>query len=228
MEESMASEREWVLLVECYSVAELHTVRATLEARGVLCQIQGEHTHGVLGPLHSAMVPPRVCVPRAGLSLARELVEDIVGPFEQTEHDADDDAPGSPYRNVELEAPRESVEKAPPLARKSWGIIALGLFIPVLPLFGLTHLYAGKSFRAGVVLFFSVLILLVVPVGPLRALLLALAWGTDVIGGSLAIADHNRAVKALEAATPDEEEDDEYEDDDDDDDDEEDEEDAAR
>ena len=120
------------------------------------------------------------------------------------------------------------MEKAPPLARKSWGIIALGLFIPVLPLFGLTHLYAGKSFRAGVVLFFSVLILLVVPVGPLRALLLALAWGTDVIGGSLAIADHNRAVKALEAATPDEEEDDEYEDDDDDDDDEEDEEDAAR
>ncbi|MEM7155300.1 MAG: DUF2007 domain-containing protein [Myxococcota bacterium] len=209
----MASERDWVLLVECHSIAELQTVRATLEARGVPCQIHGEHAYGVLGPLHGAMIPPRVFVPRAGLALAREVVEDIVGPFDQPEREGEDPAPGSPYRNAEPVAANDGVEPTAQTKRKSWGILPLILFIPFLPLFGVTHLHAGRSRRAGMLFFFSLLVVMLVPLGAGRFLLLALMWVTDVLGGSILIADHNQAVRALEAARAQQEAEDEQDED---------------
>jgi len=94
----MPDNLEWVTLVECNDVGELHALRAALEAHGVPCQIQGEHTHGILGSFHGSMVRSRVMVPRPGLAVARQLAEDIVGPFDERPP-TDDAAPDElPFR----------------------------------------------------------------------------------------------------------------------------------
>jgi len=70
----MSDQDEWVRLIECNDVVELHTVRATLEARGVPCRVRGEHTHGIMGAMQGAVVRSRVEVPRWVPTVARELV----------------------------------------------------------------------------------------------------------------------------------------------------------
>ncbi len=187
----MSDDRDWLLLCECNSTAELHVLRATLQAHGVPCQLQGEHTHSVLGPIHGAISRPRVLVPRGAMELARELAEDIVGPFESSVAPQDDDDQGSPYRaEPKLDLPSEAADTTPP--RKSFGILVLGLFLFVPPFLGVTHLYAGRRVRAGILALASVL-LVISGSNPW----LVLVWIADVIGGGLAIASYNREQQAL-------------------------------
>ncbi len=207
MRSPVTDEREWVLLVECYSAQELHLVRASLEARGVPCKIHGEQTHGVLGPIQGAVAPPRVFVPQGGLSIARELVEDIVGPFESSMEEDEDGEVGSPFRRASS-TPSEDEPELPVVRRKSFAVLVLIGAMSVAPLMGLSHVYVGKTTRAGLLLLTSVLSILLMARGAGWAgLLLGGVWLADLVGGALAIAEHNRAVQALEAARPDEDED---------------------
>jgi len=199
-----SSEREWVLLVECYNQGELHTVRATLEAHGMPCQVQGEHTHGILGPIQGAVALPRVMVPRGGLAAARELVEDIVGPFDASSS-GDDEVDDSPYRREPPPARPDAAAPAVP-SRKSYGTLVLIAILSTAPLLGLTHVYAGKSRRGGVLLLISVFAIVAYVRGTQWApLVLIGVWLTDLIGGGLGIAEHNARVDALEAEQDDEE-----------------------
>lgn len=195
-------ESEWVLLVECYNVAELHTLRATLEAHGVPCRIHGEHTHGVFGAIHGAMARSRVLVPRRALAAARELAEDIVGPFDERPALADADADASPFRKAaELRATDDAEPPAP--RRKSYAVLlaAAVLMLTALPLAGLAHLYVHRNRRGGILLLVSVFSL----AASLRgawwgSLVLNLAWVADFIGGAVGIAAHNRRLEQLPPA----------------------------
>ena len=186
----MNDERQWVLLCECHNIAELQVLRATLEARGVPCQVQGEHTYSVLGPIHGAVARARVLVPRGGLVQAREVAEDIVGPFDSatTRQDAES---GSPYRS-EASPPPPTNPVASSSHLKSHGVLVLGLFMLFPPLFGASHLYMGRRGRAGLLALTSVLHI----ASGLRPWL-ALVWIADVLGGAVAIQAHNQDVRAL-------------------------------
>lgn len=203
----MSDDRQWLVLCECNNTAELHVLRATLEAHGLPCQVQGEHTHSVLGPIHGAISRPRVLVPRGGIALARELAADIVGPFDSAAPSQDEMDRGSPYRGE----PKPHQDSRPGVdatqTRKSFGVLVLGLFLVFPPFLGLTHLYAGRRVTAGILASASV-VLVASGSNPW----LALVWIVDVVGGGLAIASHNRQVRALvdarEALEPDDDDDD--------------------
>jgi hypothetical protein len=201
----MSDVGDWVVLVECHDVGELHALRATLEAHGVPCRIHGEHTHGIMGAIHGSMVRSRVLVPRPALEVARELVTDIVGPFDEPSSvGADDDADDeSPYRQAaelapepEHEAPERDPEVPAPRL-KSYGRLVLVVLLVVGPLFGLAHLYAGCNRQAGVLALFTLVAAPAAFQGASWALLLlAGIWLADIIGGALGIAEHNRRVQA--------------------------------
>lgn len=194
----------WVLLVQCHDVAELHALRAALEARGVPCRVQGEHTHGIMGAFHGAAIRSRVLVPAPALAVARALVKDIVGPFDEQPAAADNAEGESPFRRpAELSPEHEHADEhadeleAPMLRLKSYTRLLLVVFLAVGPLLGLGHLYAGRNVRAGLL---ALLTLFALP-GALHGawwaqLALAGVWLADVVGGALGIAAHNRRVRA--------------------------------
>lgn len=210
----MPDDAEWVLLTECSTMAELHTLRATLEARGVPCHVHGEHTHGVLGPIHGAAVRSRVLVPRRALGVARMLAEDIVGPFDERPEPLDDAAEASPFRTLAEAAGAEDEddeddagahepargEGAHPraLRPRSYGPLLLVALLGGA-FFGLSHYYVRRNGRAGV--------LAVVGALALVARLQGAAWAgavlgavalVDLLGGALAVAAERRGAAALE------------------------------
>ena len=190
----------WVLLVECHDVAELHALRAALESRGVPCRVLGEHTHGIMGAFHGAMVRSRVLVPAPALEVARELVKDIVGPFDSSssaEDDADDESPFRRPAEPTPEYEREEPSTPPALRLKSYSRLLLVVFLAVGPLLGLGHLYAGRNVQAGVLALVTLFALPAALGGAAWALgALAGVWLADVVGGALGIAAHNRRVRA--------------------------------
>jgi hypothetical protein len=219
----MPVDNEWVLLVECYTMAELHTVRATLEARGVPCQLHGEHTHGVLGPLQAGPMRSRVLVPRRALSLARSLVEDIVGPFdERPELDDDEGAEASPFRtSAELEPGDEpdgesddddegsssddpdalAERRRPlPLRPRSYKVLMLIAFMGGAFL-GLSHFYVRRTFIGGILATIAIFSLAAMARGAEWAeLVLAVVWVFDIVGGLNGVYDDNRRLARLELA----------------------------
>lgn len=223
----MTGDPDWVLLVECNTMAELHTLRATLEARGVPCRVHGEHTHGVLGPLQGAAVRSRVLVPRRALRVARALAEDIVGPFDERPEDDDDAYDASPFRTAaELAAgddeaapddalarperfaetdddDAEDDEPEPPGRPKSYAALGavLVLMLASAPLAGLAHLYVHRNVRGGLLLGLSIACAVAALGGVAWASgLLAGLWALDLVGGTLGIAEHNRRLRALPPA----------------------------
>jgi TM2 domain-containing membrane protein YozV len=199
----MPDSHEWVTLVECNDVAELHALRAALEAHGVPCQIQGEHTHGILGSFHGAMVRSRVLVPRAGLVVARQLAEDIVGPFDERPPDEQAEPDELPFRRSAEAASagddddEPAVDRAPSMRPKSYARLMLVACLIVAPFFGLAHIYAGRSARAGLLFVTSLVALPSAFQGATWALLvLAAVWVGDLVGGALGIAAHNRRLLA--------------------------------
>lgn len=208
----MADDPDWVLLVECNDLAELHTLRASLEAHGIPCQVHGEHTHGILGPIQGAMIRPRVLVPRRALVHARELAEDVVGPFDEVLAE-DDAADGeAPYRVAAAPVPAERERPAPSVRPKSYAALVLVAFVVLPPLFGVSHLYVGRNTRAGILAAISVFAIAASFHGVLwTQAVLGMVWVLDLVGGAVGIAAHNRTVKALQAADDEGDEDDEDE-----------------
>lgn len=209
----MSGEREWVLLCECWSVTELHTVRASLEAHGLPVQVQGAQTHGVLGMVQGAAVRSRILVPRAGLALARELAEEVIGPFDAQGED-DGEVDGSPFRREGADPSTRSTGEAaaPPLRRKSVAVVGVvGLLaLMMLPCAGLAHIYIGRNLRGG--------LLLVLAVFAFAARLSGAGWSSlmlvgvglaDMIGGILGALQHNAALAEQERAQGDDEDDEE-------------------
>lgn len=202
----------WVLLMECHDVAELHALRAALEARGVPCQIHGEHTHGIMGAFNGGVARSRVLVPAPALELARTLVQDIVGPFDEQAADEPDDPEESPFRRQGERTPTPAgdhePDDPPTPALKSYARLVLVVFLGLGPFLGLGHLYAGRNTRAGLLLLATLLATPAALSGAWWARwMLAGVWLTDVIGGALGIAAHNRRVQAatprvLAGATP--------------------------
>lgn len=219
----MTDADDWVLLVECYTMVELHTLRATLEARGVPCRLHGEHTHGVLGPIQGAVARSRVLVPRRALAVARALAEDIVGPFDERPELDDEAADLSPFRTAaeddgegsddeELEPaddadpsdPDPPDDEAAPTERPR-SYLALGavlvLMLASVPLAGLAHLYVHKNVRGGILLALSIASVAAGLLGVAWASpLLTVLWGVDLVGGALGISAYNRHLRPLSPA----------------------------
>lgn len=214
----MADETDWVLLVECTTTAELHVLRATLEARGVPCRVHGEHTHGVLGPIQGAVARPRVLVPRRALPLARTLAEDIVGPFDEPP-ELDDDAPdASPFRtSPELEGEDEAdgddddASTDEPSAVAERGATRslrprsyAGLFLVTLmggAFFGLGHLYVRRNLRAGILAAVSMFSIAACTRGAVEAAgVLPVVALLDLVGGILGVREDRRRHAALASA----------------------------
>lgn len=211
----MTDDSEWVLLVECYTMAELHTLRATLEARGVPCRLHGEHTHGVLGPIQGAVARSRVLVPRRALAVARALAEDIVGPFDERPELDDEGADLSPFRTAaeddaedddEQDAAAPDDDTMPTERPRSY--LALGavlvLMLASVPLAGLAHLYVHKNVRGGILLVLSIASVAAGLGGASGAsALLTVLWGVDLVGGALGISAYNRRLRpVLPAPSP--------------------------
>lgn len=221
----MTDDADWVLLVECTTTAELHVLRATLEARGVPCRVYGEHTHGVLGPIQGAVAQPRVLVPRRALSLARTLAEDIVGPFDERP-ELDDDAPhASPFRtSPDLEGEEEEDEDedadadadaassthdpsalpVPAAARSLRPRSYAGLFLVLLmggAFFGLGHLYVRRNVRAGILAAASIFSIAACTKGAVAAAgVLPVVALLDFIGAILGVREDRRRHAALAPA----------------------------
>lgn len=179
-------------------MAELFTLRTTLDAHDVPFRVDGEHTHGMLGPIQGAMARSRVMVPRKALEAARALAEDIVGPFDERPPD-DEVVDGSPFRKpAELAAahePRALVERP-----KSYAVLSLVGLLVVGPLFGCSHLYVGHNVRAGLLALTSVFSYIAMLRGSAWApAVLGVVWVADLVGGAIGIAQHNRRVRQLPA-----------------------------
>lgn len=221
----MTDDSEWVLLVECYTMAELHTLRATLEARGVPCRLHGEHTHGVLGPIQGAVARSRVLVPRRALAVARALAEDIVGPFDERPELDDEGTDLSPFRTAaeddaedddEHDASEPADDADPSTApdddsmptERPRSYLALGavlvLMLASVPLAGLAHLYVHKNVRGGILLVLSIASVAAGLGGATWAsALLTVLWGVDLVGGALGISAYNRRLRpVLPAPSP--------------------------
>jgi len=218
----MPDDTEWVLLVECSTMAELHTLRATLEARGVPCLLHGEHTHGVLGPIHGAAVRSRVLVPRRALKLARSLAEDIMGPFdEQPEFDDDDHPQASPFRTsteldpddesehdeAEDDEPEASSSDQPdalaerrrtrPLRPRSYAVLMLIVLLGGAFL-GLSHLYVRRNRIALVLATLGIFSLAALSRGVVWAeIVLSVTWVLDLVGGLNGVYEDRRRHAAL-------------------------------
>lgn len=189
----------WVLLAECHDVAELHALRAALEARGVPCQVRGEHTQGIMGAFHGSTVNSRVLVPAPALAVARELARDIVGPFADAPAEAEAEADESPFRRAGEAAPEgeeeREVEEAPPLRLKSYARLVMIVGLLVGPLLGLGHVYAGRNLAAGLLVLLTLFAAPAALGGAAWAQgVLAGVWLTDVIGGAVGIAAYNRRL----------------------------------
>lgn len=218
----MTDDADWVLLVECNTMAELHTLRATLEARGVPCRVHGEHTHGVLGPIHGAVARPRVLVPRRALGVARALAEDIVGPFDERPEPEDAAADASPFRTSAELAPGDDddaddddadddaspddalAERRGPraLRPRSYGALVLIACIGG-PFLGLSHLYVRRNVQAAILATLSVISIVALLKGATwPPLVLAAVALLDLLGGMLGVAAYNRGLAALPAAAP--------------------------
>lgn len=192
----------WVLLTECHDVAQLHALRAALEARGVPCRIEGEHTHGIMGAFHGAMVASRVLVPVPALPVARTLVADILGPFDEQAEDDELPADETPFRreaDAITDAIAEPAEPAEPpaLQLRSYARLVLVVFLVIGPLLGLGHLHAGRNLQAGLLVLLTLFAAPAALGGAAWAQgVLAGVWIADVVGGALGIAAHNRRVRA--------------------------------
>ena len=189
----MSKHHDFVLLAECSNMVELHSLRATLEARGIPFQIQGEHTHSFLGPIQGAMVRSRVLVPLQALPIARNLTENILGPFAEEQPEfADVDE--SPFRkSAEQEA--DEIEPEVMVRPKSYAVLLIIGMLVVAPLFGLAHIYVHRNTRAGILALISILSIALLIRGVLWAtLLLVVVWVVDLTGGAFGISAYNRAI----------------------------------
>jgi hypothetical protein len=186
-------------------------LRAALEARGVPLRIEGATTHGMLGMIHGAGLAPRVMVPKAWRTTAREIAAEIVGPFDDA---ADDDAPrviaATPFRAMTPEPDEpdgddgdggddddrddddddhEVATVAP--ARRSF---AVPLMLAVLGLpWGFAHIYARRPMR-GLALMLTAAIAAgwLLSGSMLGAGLLATVALVDLVGSFVLIARDNR------------------------------------
>ena len=195
----MSAADGWVLLAECHDVAQLHALRAALEARGVPCQVRGEHTQGIMGAFHGSTVNSRVLVPAPALAVARELAQDIVGPFADAPAEVEAEADESPFRRAGEVAPEgeeeHEVDEAPPLRLKSYARLVMIVGLLVGPLLGLGHVYAGRNLAAGLLVLLTLFAAPAALGGAAWAQgVLVGVWLTDVIGGAIGIAAYNRTV----------------------------------
>ena len=190
----------FVLLCECRNVGELQLVRAALEANSVPMRIEGEATHGVLGAIYGAAQTPRVLVPPKWLKAARSIAADIVGPFDDTEAEAEQDDKGSPFREDaapdESDAAAADPDDAGPLVRKKMLGVPFLLAMFMLAI-GFGHIYAGRV-RTGIVLMALTLVGIV-------DLIFGAGWGAllivavelfDLVGGLIGVAQYNRRLRA--------------------------------
>ncbi len=203
----MAGDRgtpEWELLGTSNNTAEILLVRAELEARGIPVRVEGEHTHGVLGAFHGSVVMPRIFVPKRALRDAQALVEPVLGPFANP-HDDEQDVPvGSPFRSQAEQDDDDGDTVAPLGRRKQYGVILILTWMILPPWFGLNHLYARKHNRALALFALSVMGFGAGTNGMWwGGVIFALVWPADVIGGSIAVALHNRALAVAEEALTD-------------------------
>jgi hypothetical protein len=194
----------YVLLCTCRHIAEVQMARAALEARGVPVRIEGAAVQGVLGMIHGAALAPRVMVPKAWRKTAREIVADIVGPFDA--EDEDDDAEGMredlPFRTAAAddevgEEPDDVVapedDEAPAPVRRSFAIpVMLGML--AMP-WGFGHIYARKPMIGVALMVIAVAAAIAFFSGIYEAgsVLIAVAI-TDVIGSMFFVARYNRAL----------------------------------
>jgi hypothetical protein len=173
--------------------------------------VQGEHTHGVLGPIQGAMVRSRMLVPRRALPVARSLAEDIVGPFDERPELGDDDAEGSPFRtSAELAPADEPGDDAPasdePEARgsprrlrpRSYAVLML-IVLSGASVFGLASLYVRRNTAAGILATLSVFSLVAWTRGAeWPPLVLAGVWVFDLISGVNGVYEDDRRLAALD------------------------------
>ena len=201
----------YVLLCTCRDIAEVQMARAALEARGVPVRIEGAAMQGVLGMIHGAALAPRVMVPKPWRATAREIVADIVGPFDgqDDDHKAEGLREDLPFRTaaaddelVEQEGDAEADEVAeheqdetPAPVRRSFAIpVMLGML--AMP-WGFGHVYARQPV-IGVVLMAIALVAAVLWFSGVYAaggVLIGVAI-TDVVGSMFFVARYNRALPA--------------------------------
>lgn len=195
-----------VLLCTCRDMGELQMLRAALEARGVPVWIEGAAVHGVLGMIHGAALAPRVMVPPAWRSTAREIAADIVGPF-----DDDDDAPAPTGGNTSLpfrtEGPEldadpndpdeeedddDAIEVAAPKPLR----FAIPLMLVVLGLpWGFGHIYARRPVHGLLLLLLTAAAAAALFGGVRHAGMMLAAIGlADLVGSLFHIARYNRAL----------------------------------
>ncbi len=193
----------YVLLCTCRDIAEVQMARAALEARGVPVRIEGAAVQGVLGMIHGAALAPRVMVPKAWRATARQIVADIVGPFDEETEDAKSDAA---REDLPFRAPIEDEDDAEPddiaeaeddevqAPRKRSLAIPVMLGMLALP-WGFGHVYARKP-AIGIALMvvaFVAAIAFFSGVYEAGGVLIAVAI-TDVVGSMFFVAKYNRAL----------------------------------
>lgn len=198
----------YVLLCTCRHIAEVQMARAALEARGVPVRIEGAAVQGVLGMIHGAALAPRVMVPKPWRATAREIVADIVGPFDEESEDARSDgaredlpfrAPVEDEADVaepepdEIAEPEEDEVATP--ARRSLAVpVMLGML--AMP-WGFGHVYARKPAIGIALMVIAVAAAVAYFSGIYEAsgVLIAVAI-TDVVGSMFFVARYNRALQA--------------------------------
>lgn len=194
---------ELVPLCQCWDVVEAHTIRASLEARGIEVLIEGEHHRGIMG-IAAAAVKLRVLVPASQLELARELASDLIPDLAGEPNDEGPDLGEglSPARRppaedlVDYLDEGEAAEPYEPTGprKKSLAVAAviscMGLAI------GTLHMYAGQE-RFGGALFLIACagIGSLVAGQPIGGLLLVAVWLVDIIHGFILLSRYNAAIE---------------------------------
>lgn len=186
--------------------------RAALEARGVPVRIEGAAMQGVLGMIHGGAVAPRVMVPKQWRSTARDIVADIVGPFDEPSDQAGDDGKREdlPFRtagpddddsddddgDAEERAEEEDDDDGPATPPRRTLAIPLMLGLLAMP-WGFGHLYARRPKTGLVLLGTSAITAILFFSGFYQALGVLIAIGLfDVVGSMFFVVRHNRALPA--------------------------------
>lgn len=194
---------ELVALCQCWDIVEAHTIRASLEARGVAVLIEGEHHRGIMG-IAAAAVKLRVLVPASQLELARELASDLIPDLAG---EPDDEGPAlgeglSPARRppaedlVDYRDEDDAPEPYEPTGprKKSLAVAALvacmGLAIGTLHMYGGQEKFGGALFVAACVGLGSL-----IAGQPIGGLLLVGVWLVDIVHGFILLSRHNAAIE---------------------------------
>jgi len=81
---------ELVCLCRCADLVRAQAIRASIEARGIHCLIDGEHQRQIMG-MFGTVVELRIMVPRSQLRVAHALASDIIEDLPLLELDDDDE-----------------------------------------------------------------------------------------------------------------------------------------